>query len=148
VKTVNGCEDEVIKYVKNDNYSLPDGQTITTVCKDEYTFTPDYITEVSQGKYDASKYKLVPDINNFTIPTGKDDPEFYCWITMESGTTDFEFEKTGEGDDATYTGKVKFTNLSNNDINKYVWHIRSRITDCGATQTFIIVNPSPSDAII
>lgn len=129
VKTVNGCEDEYITYVKNDSYTLPAGQTITTNCKDEYLFTPDYITEVSQGKYDASKYTLVPDINIFTIPTGADEPEFYCWITMESGSTDFEFEKDDQGK---YTGKVKFTNLANNGENRYVWHIRSRITDCPA----------------
>ncbi|MBQ5512132.1 MAG: hypothetical protein IIT83_00470, partial [Bacteroidales bacterium] len=135
--------------VTNASYSLTAGQTITTACKDEYLFTPDYITEINLGKYDASKYTLVPDINNFTIPTDEDDPEFYCWITMESGSKDFEFEKTGEGNNATFTGKVKFSNLVNSGENRYVWHIKSRKSPyCEATQTFIIINPTPSPAII
>ncbi|MBR4326566.1 MAG: hypothetical protein IKP73_13675, partial [Bacteroidales bacterium] len=135
--------------VTNASYSLPAGQTITTACKDEYLFTPDYITEFNLGKYDASKYYLVDDINTFTLPTGENEPEFYCWITMESGSSDFEFEKSGEGNNATFTGKVKFSNLVNSGENRYVWHIKSRKSPyCEATQTFIIINPTPSPAII
>ena len=143
VKTVNGCEDYKDFSVINSQYTLPEGYTMIAKCDDRFkTFKPGYFEDVA---YSSDNYEWVADINEYTpkdntVPVSATAPEFYCWVTVVSGSGTYSFDAA--------KGELTFSQLSNKEDNKFIWHIRSRITGCETTQTWIIKDPTPSPATI